>query len=282
MVVMITTAKYNEIIDYIRTYNGLTIDCDCDLKKAFPEFSGNPLVLSSILSREVQNRLKTTYHIIQAQAVQLLEEYYGKIAKTPASDSILLEMAIDLKFSPVGLARILLTEKFKGCKTKSDVSNMVKNPYLIPDVKLGANVRKCLFNDNCDGFLTDFIRRFLGEEYEIRLKQMAKNAGLVFNDEGDLRRTGYDKTPDLKLAIPCLYRGVPIHWIESKALFGDAVNHEKYMREQLSCYRNRFGAGIVIYWMGCVDTVAESSEANMIFVRNSFPEDHELTLLKVC
>ncbi|XP_059612583.1 CDAN1-interacting nuclease 1 [Phlebotomus argentipes] len=279
--VVLSVEKYNNIVEFIRNFRGLMIDCEKELQKAFPEFSDTPQVLASILSREVQARLKGTYYVIQAKSAHLLQQFEKQSKENPHSDSLLLEMSVDLRFSPVGLARLLLMEKYKGSRTKSDVSNMVKNPYLIPDAALGMNVRKCLFNDSFDGPLTDFIRRFVGEEHEIRLKQMAKDAGLVFNDEGDLRRTGYDKTPDLKLAIPCLYRGVPIHWIESKALFGDTSNHEKYVREQLSCYRNRFGAGIVIYWMGYVESVL-GCDNDMIFVRDTFPEASELTLLKIC
>uniref|UniRef100_A0A1B0FV59 CDAN1-interacting nuclease 1 n=1 Tax=Lutzomyia longipalpis TaxID=7200 RepID=A0A1B0FV59_LUTLO len=187
-------------------------------------------------------QLKTTYYHIQAQSSTILQQYESEIAENPNDDSILLNKSIDVKFSPVGLARLLLTEKYKGSKTKGDISNMVKSPYLIPDMALAAN-----------------------------------KVGLVFHDEGDLRRTGYDKTPDLKLVVPCLYRGIPIHWIESKALFGDVSNHEKYVREQLSCYQNRFGAGIVIYWMGYIESLDRDEN---IFVRDSFPDPSELTLLK--
>ncbi|XP_055690558.1 CDAN1-interacting nuclease 1-like [Lutzomyia longipalpis] len=276
--VVIAVDKYNEIVKFIRNFRGLMIDCERELQKTFPEFSEYPIVLSSIISREVQTQLKTTYYHIQAQSSTILQQYESEIAENPNDDSILLNKSIDVKFSPVGLARLLLTEKYKGSKTKGDISNMVKSPYLIPDMALAANVRKCLFNDSYDGPLTDLIRRFIGEEYEIRLKEMAKKVGLVFHDEGDLRRTGYDKTPDLKLVVPCLYRGIPIHWIESKALFGDVSNHEKYVREQLSCYQNRFGAGIVIYWMGYIESLDRDEN---IFVRDSFPDPSELTLLKV-
>lgn len=47
------------------------------------------------------------------------------------------------------------------------------------------------------------IRYAVGEEYEVKLKQLARDAGLSFYDEGDLRRQGFDKTPDLLLAIQC-------------------------------------------------------------------------------
>lgn len=114
------------------------------------------------------------------------------------------------------------------------------------------------------------------------MKRKAKEVGLDFYDEGDLRRTGYDKTPDLKLALPCLYRGVSIQWIESKASFGDMESHKKYIRDQLSSYGNRFGAGIVIYWFGYVETVATCHEnGSTIMVTDRFPAAEELELLKV-
>lgn len=114
------------------------------------------------------------------------------------------------------------------------------------------------------------------------MKRKAKEAGLVFYDEGDLRRTGYDKTPDLKLALPCLYKGVPIQWIESKASFGDMESHKKYVRDQLTSYGNRFGAGIVIYWFGFLETIEQCPEnSNIIFVTDKFPDSAELELLTI-
>lgn len=114
------------------------------------------------------------------------------------------------------------------------------------------------------------------------MKRKAKAVGLEFYDEGDLRRTGYDKTPDLKLALPCLFRGVPIQWIESKASFGDLDSHRKYIRDQLSSYGNRFGAGIVIYWFGYLETSATCAEnGDSIIVTDHFPAAEELELLKI-
>lgn len=116
------------------------------------------------------------------------------------------------------------------------------------------------------------------------MKKKAREAGLVFYDEGDLRRTGYDKTPDLKLALPCLYKGVPIHWIESKASFGDMDSHQKYIKDQLSSYGNRFGAGIIIYWFGFLESILRccpAEDSNVFFVMDKFPQASELELLKV-
>lgn len=147
------------------------------------------------------------------------------------------------RFPPYGLCRLLLNEyNFRGLSkkpTKSELHEMLRNPTLIPDSLLAVNVSTCLYNDSRDGPISDAIRQSIGAEYELKLKQLATGAGLHFYDEEDLRRIGYDKTPDLKLAVPCLYKGRVVHWIESKASFGDMESHRKYVRDQLFSYSNR-------------------------------------------
>lgn len=159
---------------------------------------------------------------------------------------------------------------------------MMKNPYLIPDRLLALNVASCLYNDNFDAPIIDIVRRTIGEDYELRLKKMAAEAGMEFHDEVYLRRYGYDKTPDLKLAVPCTYKGKVINWIESKASFGDMESHQRYITDQLASYGNRFGAGIVIYWFGYLDKVAEYSEnGDFIFVTDDFPHKEDLVFLNL-
>jgi CDAN1-interacting nuclease 1 len=211
----------------------------------------------------------------------LYSRYERKSKETESRrDHIILDMSVHYRFSPFGLARILLGEKYKACE-RSQISEMIRDPNIIPDSLLAANVGFCLFNDNQEGMLTDAIRKCIGEEYELRLKQMARDAGLEFYDEGDLRRTGYDKTPDLKLAVPCLYKGRIIHWIESKALFGDLTSHQRYIRDQLTSYTNRFGAGLVIYWFGYLDRILSCPENGQnVFILDRFPNESELELLK--
>lgn len=74
-----------------------------------------------------------------------------------------------MKFSPIGLARLILAEKYNTLD-KKEVSEWLKNPNLIPDLILAVNVLKCQMNDNLDGPVTDNIRRFIGEEYEVLVR----------------------------------------------------------------------------------------------------------------
>lgn len=68
---------------------------------------------------------------------------------------------------------------------------------------------------------------------------------------------------------------VIINWIDSKALFADAVTFRENL-EQFRAYTNRYGRGLVIYWHGFTEDIltAELSSADgLIVVRDSFPSD---------
>lgn len=275
--VILNYDQLSEIQLFIHKFKGLSIDCNRELVKQFPQHK--PEMLGSILSREVQQRLKQTHAKISARAEDLIGDYYKKVKSTGELD-VLLKMSVSLRIPPLSLCRIILLKKYSD-KTRAEVSEMIRNPDLIPESLLGANVSYCLYNENMEGPITDTIRRCIGEEYEVKLKQMARDMGMVFYDEGDLRRTGYDKTPDLKLAIPCMFKGRVVNWIESKASFGDMDSHLKYVREQLTSYGNRFGSGIVIYWFGFLDMIADCAEnGDFVTVLDRFPGPEEFEFLK--
>ncbi len=97
--------------------------------------------------------------------------------------------------------------------------------------------------------------------------------GIPFLDESQLRSQGYDKTPDVKLEMPCvLGRRQVITWIESKALFADKLSHDTYLRDQYWTYHDRFGPGLVIYWFGFVDSIDQNIDQK-ILISSDFPEN---------
>lgn len=153
-------------------------------------------------------------------------------------NGLLVRMACSEGMSPIALCRLILQEKYE-LKQRQQVSRLLKQPQLITDSRLADNVQQCLYSDNQEGPITDLRRRIVGEEYELKLKQLAQKAGIHFYDEQDLRRMGYDKTPDIKMILPFLYKGTVVNWIESKANFGDPKNHKWNIQQQLQSYCNR-------------------------------------------
>lgn len=232
----------------------------------------------SILQHEKQLKLRQTHAKVNARAQELLANYKIRVQKQ-SSAKTLLEMALELDFSPISLSRIILTVAYAD-HPKSNITEMVRNFDLIPDPMLSLNVQYCVFNDNQEGSIADAARRCIGEEYELYLKELARKSGMVFYDEGDLRREGYDKTPDMKMAIPFSYKNKVVHWIESKALFGDHESHKKYLNDQLLSYINRFGCGIVIYWFGFIDEIRDYPENDdHIIILDSFPSPSDMNFL---
>lgn len=228
---------------------------------------------------EVTTKTRNLFHKYKNKVGDLLKKYEEQQQKSPQSDRVLLQIAIDNSIPPGILCRLVLQEKYKS-KQKSELAEMLKCYHLIDDPEFAANIRMCSMNDNQDGIIVDVRRRCLGEEYEVKLKKCARECGISFFDENDLRRTGFDKTPDLKLVLPCLYNGCVVNWIESKALFGDVRTHRKYLTQQLESYHNRFGPGIVIYWFGYHENLQSLSEnPHGLIILNKFPERENLFFL---
>lgn len=162
---------------------------------------------------------------------------------------------------------------------KNKLSAMMKNPGLIPDSFLRDQVKQCISYDVCYGPINDAIRHSVGLEYEEKLITHLTQQNLPFLTENDLRKRGYDKTPDTKLEVPIAVNDHPVCWIESKASFGDLETHKGYLREQYYSYWNRFGPGLVIYWFGFIESIEEEMKRQGILIMDRFPSSSEITFM---
>ena len=79
--------------------------------------------------------------------------------------------------------------------------------------------------------------------------------------------------------VPILVRGRVVHWIDSKASFGDILVHETQGLKQFGGYVNRFGPGLVIYWMGFLEDLPCPPEASFPSLLFLFSQEHILAFL---
>ena len=56
--------------------------------------------------------------------------------------------------------------------------------------------------------------------------------------------------------------------------------HVERGAEQFQGYVNRFGPGMVVYWLGVIDEVADESVGDVLLV-DDFPEEADIVMLKL-
>ncbi|KAM9202644.1 CDAN1-interacting nuclease 1 isoform 3-T3 [Dugong dugon] len=200
--------------------------------------------LLSIFSQEYQKHIKRTHakHHTSEAIESYYQRYLNEVVKNGAAP-VLLELANEVNYAPSLMARIILErflqEREETPPSKSVINSMLRDPSQIPDGVLANQVYQCIVNDCCYGPLVDCIKHAIGHEHEVLLRDLLLEKNLSFLDEDQLRAKGYDKTPDFILQVPVAVEGHIIHWIESKASFGDECSHHAYLHDQFWSYWNR-------------------------------------------
>ncbi|XP_064177734.1 CDAN1-interacting nuclease 1 isoform X3 [Anguilla rostrata] len=239
----LSRAEYKTIAKFTEQLRP-TRQCMKMLKDRFPSHSQSTLL--SIFSLEYQRRTKRTISKhLTPEAIESYYQRYVSTVKTRPSSPVLLDLANEVDVSPSLLARAVLErflEEREGvAPTKPVINSLLREPSLIPDHSLANHVYQCTINDCCYGPLVDCIKHAIGQEHEVLLRDKLRERNLSFLDENQLRAKGYDKTPDIILEVPIAVEGHIVHWIESKASFGDECSHRTYLNEQFWSYWNSPG-----------------------------------------
>ncbi|XP_027428247.1 protein C15orf41 homolog isoform X1 [Zalophus californianus] len=302
---ILTKAQYDEIAQCLVSVPP-TRQSLRKLKQRFP--SQSQATLLSIFSQEYQKHIKRTH--AKHHTSEAIESYYQRYLNGVGRNGtapVLLELANEVDYAPSLMARIIL-ERFlqeheETPPSKSVINSMLRDPSQIPDGVLANQVYQCIVNDCCYGPLVDCIKHAIGHEHEVLLRDMLLEKNLSFLDEDQLRAKGYDKTPDFILQVPVAVEGHIIHWIESKASFGDECSHHAYLHDQFWSYWNSplwrdcgvlhawehnpeyqvpsdhrpswdrlFGPGLVIYWYGFIQELDCNRERG-ILLKACFPTD---------
>ncbi|XP_005094410.1 uncharacterized protein LOC101864514 [Aplysia californica] len=274
-----------------------------------PSFNEGILVLRKTYPNIVKTVGEKTLRSIQAQYYvrrmrrfhyhhyrrETREKYYKlyKEAKSRSEEHVIARLAAKNDISPCLLARIILEEYYlndvyhvgrergegRSALPPGVMTDCFRDIAKLPNPELAAEIYETTMLDNFYGPAVDSIKKTCGAEYEIILQSHCLRAGLSFIDEDQMRDEGFDKTPDIKLKIPIMINKRVVNWIESKASFGDPINHEQYTIDQFLPYKNRFGSGAVIYWFGFVDELADNGERGILLL-DHFPKAEDIVQLK--
>ncbi len=233
-------AEYAEIRRGLRTLR--------DLSK-FPYPRG---VLHSILQQKKVDSVKRKYHTFADRIEEIVSFWLDNNAFPKW-----------LTLPPVMKVRLLL--KGLGLSVKS-INNILRDPEQVERYLEGEKaekvkevVRNAVERDYIYSPLAARLQQSRGRLGENILKEELEKLNVSFKTERDLRGV-FSKTPDFYFEEPFEFNGSKLRWIESKALFGDPRTHEVYERKQYSRYREMFGEGFVVYWLGCIDTISALDE----------------------
>ncbi|RQM31299.1 hypothetical protein B5M09_002039 [Aphanomyces astaci] len=184
-----------------------------------------------------------------------------------AQDHSLVAISRRLRMAPCIVARTFL-EHVEGVD-KSKIYKLLLST-LTPDDDINSNnlnnlpplstrlrreLRECVEEDVHCSPLCDRVRRSEGDEYEHLMVLRLTQLGIPFENEHMLRERGLAKTPDALLVVPIQVKvGDTWHvvqWIDSKAMAHEVgTENETQHIAQAHAYVNRFGPGMLVYWLG--------------------------------
>lgn len=243
------------------------------LQKRFPGVACQTFI--SIYCQESQYAVIKHHHIHKGNINQYWKKYL--------EGTDILDISYSVNFPPCLLLRRMLESALNINKQK--VSEILKCSRAFRDVRievqpelrarLQADIDRCVISDTNYSPYSDCARQAAGLEYELVLYHVLEDMGLSFWTEAELREQGLFKTPDAWLKVPIAFvkeeGAAPhiVHWVDSKATFGDERTHRQQMEAQYTTYLNRYGSGLVIYWFGFLEGLDDAG--GEVLILDKFP-----------
>lgn len=244
-----------KIEDYNRIYYRLRTPKDIDILAKEARLD-RELLLVLYSQRTVRDATRR-YYIVKKDAKRLVKAW--------RSGKSFLRLAQELNFPPILLAMLLCLEMRMPRK---QFWKNVREPKQIRDARLRREFAEIAEGDLIYSPKGAQIQAERGEWGERKLQEWLERHHIEYRTEDDLRGL-YPKTPDCLLAKPLTINGTKVHWIESKASFGDEVELRKNLRRQLKPYTELFGQGAVVYWFGFLEGI-EQPEGVLVVDGNWF------------
>ena len=227
--------KYEE---YKELYNSLrTAD---DVRRLSSEYDMR--MLDSLFTQKTTREVKKRFYVVKQNSAKMLKEW--------RKGTSIMGLSKKYKFPPILTAMFIFLE---DGATKKEFWSYIRDPDLLESEETADEVREAVEQDIVYSPAANDRQRERGLWGEGLLHEWLDGQGVTYRTENDLRDTEFTKTPDCLLDYPVIYEGHEIHWVESKASFGDNTEFRFNSRKQLVPYTKLFGPGLVVYWVGCLD-----------------------------
>lgn len=224
--------------DYRAVYDRLnTID---DIDKLQKEGFDREFLMV-LFTQKVTRETKKRFHIVKQNAPRILRDW--------RKGKSLMELSEQWRFAPILTSMLIFLE---DGASKKEFWEYVRDPDSLGDPAVAQEMRDVVAADIVYSPEANEGHRKRGIWGETLLQDWLDEQSIGYRTECDLRGT-HEKTPDCLLDEPMIWEGKEIHWIESKATFGDNTEFRFNSRKQLIPYTGLFGPGVVVYWMGCLD-----------------------------
>ncbi len=193
----------------------------------------------------------------------------AKMYKKWTKGTSLLQLAESHYFPPILTGKLILAHHGIPRKT---YNSYVRDQSLAKDPRIRREMTELVKKDIIYSEEGNQVQRERGLMAEAEIGIWLEEMGVGYYHENDLREMGHQKTPDFKLKVPIIYKGLELNWIESKASFGDRKIMRENYTKQLKPYRRLFGPGMVIYWFGFI--VPYKEHQNIIIANRSVLIDY--------
>ncbi len=224
--------------EYRSIYNKLNDPEDID---ALCEKGLDRELLTVLYTQKTTRRVKKEFYKVQKGRNQMIKDW--KNGRT------LLEIAERRRFPPI----LTAMQIFLGMGySRKEFWALVREPEKIKDKRIKKEIVEVTERDIIYSPAANEEQRERGYWGEELLEDWLDAQDACYRTEEDLRGE-FPKTPDCLFDKPVIIDGKVIHWIESKATFGDNAEFRFNARKQLVPYTELFGPGMVVYWFGHLD-----------------------------
>lgn len=227
--------KFKEIESRLNTVS--------DITKVHKRTGEDRKVLRLILNQKRARSTTRKYHTIRVNA--------GKYFRKWKNGQSFVELGLRENFSPLQLAFLVLN---RSGVTRKQFRRYIERPERIENWRIRHELKDALKEDLTYSPEGTREQEKRGKDAEQKIKDWLDKKRIAHITEHETEKGEGKKTPDFHLKKPLAFQGMEIHWLESKASFGDRSQFTRDYRKQLSHYIKIFGPGLVVYWYGWVET----------------------------